>query len=476
MKGVVLATSVLVILSLASSAALAGPPRGLPAGEPAEQADAVAGELRAASQRVIDEYGSGLLVMPSEESSDGSSPEAPASESEEEDDGRTHGAPEVDPTPPAPDGQDVAYDTAGLLCGKIQPQGQQSCSADDLPDDPTDSESNQSPGAPEFFVPFMVTDEPTIEAPTVEDVDATRDGLVGVINALLAPVSQAALEASAAARRVVGEGMATADIMVHQATYIAESQIAGAKHQIEGISVHVLDKFWDLVPIEDSTTKTDLGNSDSGPMTTAATTMTPVKSASLAMAAVGGAGLLVAAFAILRRLIGLGSVSLLSRIPSKDIMKNDTRAAIFDIVTHDAGVSLNEIVSRLGISRNAVAYHLAVFESEKTVVSVKDGKYRRYFVNGGKYVNGAKDVVSTIKNDVTLGVIQYIMAHPGSIQKEVCQAVGTSPSATNWHINRLEKVGLVEKEKVANTVRYSPGPSFEKYDLADFGLPSPVPA
>lgn len=190
----------------------------------------------------------------------------------------------------------------------------------------------------------------------------------------------------------------------------------------------------------------------------------------LALVAAGGLGAAMVAFAFLRRILSLGGVALLSRINSKDIMKNETRASVFEIVKSDPGVSLNEIVDRLGVSRNAVAYHLAVFESEDQIVSVKDGKYRRYFVNGGKFVNGAKHVVSALKNDTTRQVIDFIKQHPGAIQKDVCAAVGTSPSATNWHINRLEKVGLVNKEKVANTVQYTPGPSFQKYDLDEFGL------
>lgn len=190
----------------------------------------------------------------------------------------------------------------------------------------------------------------------------------------------------------------------------------------------------------------------------------------LGMIVASGVGLALAAMAALRRLLGLGGVTLLSRIPASQIMKNGSRQTIHDIVASDPGVSLNEIVDRVGLSRNAVAYHLAVFESEKVMSSVKDGKYRRYFINGGRYVNGAKNVVAAIKNEKTLDVIRYISEHPGVIQKDVCSAVGTSPSATSWHIRRLEKVGLVEKEREANMVRYNPGPNLERYDLSAFGL------
>lgn len=165
---------------------------------------------------------------------------------------------------------------------------------------------------------------------------------------------------------------------------------------------------------------------------------------------------------------------LLSRITPDRIMEHEARKQIYEIVRAEPGVSLNGIVAKLGLSRNAVAYHLAVFEGEHTIVSVKDGKYRRYFQNGGKYVNGAKDVVATLRNEKTLRVAQFVLSRPGSIQKELCAAVGTSPSATNWHIARLEKVNLIRKTRVANTVRYFGGEALVKYDLAEFGLSGAV--
>jgi DNA-binding transcriptional ArsR family regulator len=161
---------------------------------------------------------------------------------------------------------------------------------------------------------------------------------------------------------------------------------------------------------------------------------------------------------------------LLSRITPDRIMEHEARRHIFEIVRAESGISLHGIVAKLGLSRNAVAYHLAVFESERAIVSVKDGKYRRYFLTGGKYVNGAKDVVATLRNAKTLRVVQFVLGHPGSIQKELCAAVATSPSATNWHITRLEKVNLIRKSRVENTVRYFTGEAMVKYDRAEFGL------
>ncbi len=267
------------------------------------------------------------------------------------------------------------------------------------------------------------------------------------------------------AEHAAGVAMDGADQTMQMALFLAEQAHEAAKDALGG----VFNTIEGILTPASSTSEDEDGQGRY--VSQSASVETPsAPNLVLGMIVASGVGLALAGMAALRRLLGLGGITLLSRIPSSQIMKNSSRQTIHDIVASDPGVSLNEIVERVGLSRNAVAYHLAVFESEKTMTSVKDGKYRRYFINGGAYVNGAKNVVAAIKNEKTLDVIRYITEHPGVIQKDVCSAVGTSPSATSWHIRRLEKVGLVEKKREANTVRYNPGPNLSRYDLSAFGL------
>lgn len=186
--------------------------------------------------------------------------------------------------------------------------------------------------------------------------------------------------------------------------------------------------------------------------------------------------LLVAA----RKLIGFGALPLLSRIAHSDIYNNDARRTIHELVVGEPGQCLNELVGRTGYSRNAVSYHLFVLEKEEEIISVKDGKYRRYFTRNGKYVNGAKNVVAALRNETTLKLARVVMERPGSIQRDLCVELGATPSATCWHAKRLLDLGVIRKERVANTVKYYPGEAMSKYDLSDMGLPrmdlGPTPA
>ncbi|MBI2078179.1 MAG: hypothetical protein HYT80_07400 [Euryarchaeota archaeon] len=174
---------------------------------------------------------------------------------------------------------------------------------------------------------------------------------------------------------------------------------------------------------------------------------------------------------LLRRLVSIGLLPFLSRIAHHEIYENDARRTIHELIVTEPGLCLNELVSRTGYSRNAVSYHLFVLEKEEEIVSVKDGKYRRYFLRNGKYVNGAKNVVAALRNETTLKLARTVVGRPGAIQRDICIELGATPSAACWHAKRLLDLGVIRKERVANTVRYFPGEALHKYDLSDFGLP-----
>lgn len=199
----------------------------------------------------------------------------------------------------------------------------------------------------------------------------------------------------------------------------------------------------------------------------------PVAASFVMVVAASAAGGLLLWATVLHRVVMFSLVPLLSRIAHSEIYTNEARRLIAEHALQSPGVCLNEIVTKTGYSRNAVSYHLFVLEKEGEVVSIKDGKYRRYFPRSGKYVNGAKNVVSVLRNATTLRMAQHVAAHPGTIQRELCGLLGTSASAACWHAKRLEELHVIRKERVANTVQYFPGDALAKYDLAEFGLPRP---
>lgn len=295
--------------------------------------------------------------------------------------------------------------------------------------------------------------------------------------------AQAQAQADEAQQQVAGttEKLASQASVASDKTFSTMMELLGDAELLAINTANaVIDLLMKAVP-PGSTSETDSGTP--GSYHAQASTVQPA--AGLPAAAIvlvlvaGAAGGVLLWYVVLQRAITYGLVPLLSRIARSDLYNNDSRRMISDLVATGPGVCLNEIVEKTGFSRNAVSYHLFVLEKEEELVSVKDGKYRRYFPRVGKYVNGAKNVVSVLRNETSLRIAQHVVVNPGTIQRDLCVVVGSSASALCWHMKRLENLHVVRKERDANTVRYFPGEAVSKYDLSDFGLghgPSAAPS
>lgn len=314
-----------------------------------------------------------------------------------------------------------------------------------------------------------------------EDVSAEIDSLQGTVDGARADTQRGADKAGAgtaktaqdapdrAGRRVedarlIGEDTALAALgTIAGAFELVVASIGRAVGEVEG----VLNELQPATTAKQGTAQNDgLRTRSAGAVVAAPGQPDSI----LLVAASSGAVLLL--ITLVRRLAALGLIPLLSRISHDEIYDNDARRSINELVVAEPGLCLNDLVARLGFSRNAVSYHLFVLEKEEAVVSIKDGKYRRYFTRNGKYVNGAKNVVAALRNETTLAMARAVLARPGAIQRDLCVELGATASAACWHAKRLLELGVIRKERAANTVRYFPGESVAKYDLSEFGLRS----
>jgi len=62
-------------------------------------------------------------------------------------------------------------------------------------------------------------------------------------------------------------------------------------------------------------------------------------------------------------------------------LANATRRVILDILRQQPGLSVGEMASHFDVSRVAIMNHLAVLEKAELVVSQKEGRVRRLYLN-----------------------------------------------------------------------------------------------
>lgn len=163
--------------------------------------------------------------------------------------------------------------------------------------------------------------------------------------------------------------------------------------------------------------------------------------------ALGTAGLLAYAWPALKfALFNLIAAPLYTRIKEDEVLGHDVRQAIYDIVTADPGVSISTIADRADVGWGTAVYHLGVLEDNDLVVSMRDGRYKRYYQNGGRF-NGTKEALAAIQNETTRDVVEVVIENPGITQTGLCDQLGISAPLAHWHLDRLKEADVVEQER-----------------------------
>lgn len=176
--------------------------------------------------------------------------------------------------------------------------------------------------------------------------------------------------------------------------------------------------------------------------------------------------------------LALGFFPLYARIPRQAILEHGAREAVYERIRVDPGVSTHELCAAVQIGWSTLSYHLRMLERSEMVVSVRDGRYRRFFDReGGAHANGRKAVVAAVRNPGTRTVAQAIRLRPGLSQRDLSLQLGLAPSSIHWHIRRLERTALVVARRAGHHVRYDLGPAWHEIpsSLLDPEPPSPAP-
>jgi predicted transcriptional regulator len=124
------------------------------------------------------------------------------------------------------------------------------------------------------------------------------------------------------------------------------------------------------------------------------------------------------------------------------------------------GEHLANITKTFDLSSSSARYHLSVLEGMDQIVSHKNGKYKRFYINKNGYSkytngNGYKHIMSALKNVTARKIVKFILSHPNTNQKSVSNALKIHPSTVNWHAERLREAEVLSKSKKGKEIVYS---------------------
>jgi Mn-dependent DtxR family transcriptional regulator len=148
--------------------------------------------------------------------------------------------------------------------------------------------------------------------------------------------------------------------------------------------------------------------------------------------------------------LGLG---LFSRIDKDELLENDRRARIFELIKHSPGVHLSEIARELDFAWGTTLHHLRKLRADRLIMFKEIGHHKSFFVNGSGLSETQMQAMSLIKNGTLSKLAGYLEEHPRTSLKELSEALQISPPLAAFHIRKLEKAGLVQKVRDGKSVR-----------------------
>ena len=150
---------------------------------------------------------------------------------------------------------------------------------------------------------------------------------------------------------------------------------------------------------------------------------------------------------------------LFARLDRNHILEG-IRKDIYAYITEHPGEHLASITKNFDLSSSSARYHLSVLEGMDCIVSHKNGKYKRYYINKNGYSkytngNGYKHIMSALKNNTARKIVKFLLKNPDSNQKSISSALKIHPSTVNWHAKRLRDAEIISKQKKGKEISYS---------------------
>ena len=134
---------------------------------------------------------------------------------------------------------------------------------------------------------------------------------------------------------------------------------------------------------------------------------------------------------------------LYARLTRQDVLDQETRARIVDLVAQDAGIHSSAIRQALSLGSGALEYHLRLLVREHVLTMVATTGFRRYFITGSMDVSRMR-AVAALKEGRAEDLLRIIQDKPGILLGELAAEAEMAKSQASRTVKRLREAGVVE--------------------------------
>ena len=129
-------------------------------------------------------------------------------------------------------------------------------------------------------------------------------------------------------------------------------------------------------------------------------------------------------------------------------LEQNTRSRIYNLIMEDEGIHLREVRRQLNKKMGVIQYHINVLEKAGLINSLKDGRYRRFFVNNNLNVDSKRNlIISVLKRKPSFKILETLLEKEKVYHNDLANLLQISSQAITWHIKRLQAYELIDFEK-----------------------------
>lgn len=121
-----------------------------------------------------------------------------------------------------------------------------------------------------------------------------------------------------------------------------------------------------------------------------------------------------------------------------------TQEKIYDLVASHPGLHVSKIAELLQMPRSTVEYYLRSMEKEHLLIVMKKEGYRRYYHEQSTIGSQEKQILSILNQELPCKIVLYLLKHPNTRHKELCNALHISSSLLSYHLNKLINHDIVD--------------------------------
>jgi predicted transcriptional regulator len=186
-------------------------------------------------------------------------------------------------------------------------------------------------------------------------------------------------------------------------------------------------------------------------MTTGPGRVTPLEVAGI----VGLGVLALAAIFIANGVRHAAAAAAYARIQPPEILDNDLRNRIYQIVVNRPGMSAREVQRQSGASWGTVVYHLRQLEHHRLLRSQGVGRARAFY-EAGPRLAGLETGLALLWNERLATVAREVLRTPGTTQEALVASTSIPQRTVSHYLQKLEAAGLVRETRDGRRASYFP--------------------